>query len=242
MNPLRRNRLNGAVLLGAALASLGWGAYHRTPLSEPGSTNLPPDLLATNFPLQRVSENVYTIGLVRMDKKERTASFPGSVNMSDGVVEYALVHSTGKVHESVLKTETDPLHIHLAMLLLGPTNPPATDANGLPRELVGPKLRIWVNWTSSPDGRVPLEDLVSNTVTRAAMSRGHWVYSGSRVVQGVFLAHRDGSIAAIISDPDALINSPRPGRDDDEIWRSNSALVPPVGTPVQITLQFTDSL
>jgi hypothetical protein len=70
------------------------------------------------------------------------------------------------------------------------------------------------------------------------MSRGDWVYNGSRVVEGTFLARRDGSLVAIISDPDALINNPRPGRDDDEIWRVNDKLTPPAGTPVQITIEL----
>jgi hypothetical protein len=85
---------------------------------------------------------------------------------------------------------------------------------------------------------VRLEDLVSNTLTKSQMSRGDWIYNGSRVVQGVYLAQRDGSIVAIIADPDAMINSPRAGRDDDEIWRANSSLVPPVGTAVEVTLQL----
>ena len=69
------------------------------------------------------------------------------------------------------------------------------------------------------------------------MIRGEWIYNGSRIVHGTFLAHRDGSIVAVIADPDALVNSPRPGRDDDEIWTANRALVPPVGTPVEVTVE-----
>jgi hypothetical protein len=162
--------------------------------------------------------------------------------MSDGVVEYALVHSTGKVHESVLKTEANPLHIHLAMLLLGPKTPPTNQLSlNLPQELLGPRIRIWVDWKGAKsDQHVLMESLVSNTVTRAQMSRGTWAYSGSRVVEGTFLAQRDGSVVAIIADPDALVNSPRPGRDDDEIWRVNPSLTPPVNTPVQVTLRFTN--
>lgn len=227
-------------MLAAGFVSLGFGAYHRTPLSEPDSTNLPPSLVLSNAPLRRVSEGVYALGLVTMDTKNRTVSFPGAVNMSEGVVEYALVHSTGKVHESVLRTEADPLHIHLARLLVGGTQSLAPPAKaGTPRDLMGEKVRIWVSWhTGAMEQRMAIEDLVSNTVTRVAMSRGDWVYNGSRVVGGTFLAHRDGSVVAIISDPDALINSPRPGRDDDEIWYAYATRVPPVGTPVQITIEL----
>ena len=223
----------------AAACALGFGAYHRTPLSEPGSTNLPAALL-TNAALQRISEGVYGLGLVQLDKNTRTIRFPSVVNMSEGLVEYALVHASGKVHESVLKTDADPLHIHLAKLLLAmneSASPPP--AAGTPSEPAGARIRIWVSWKSgAAEQRVPIENLVSNTLTRAQMTRGDWVYNGSRVVDGIFLAQRDGSIAAIIADPDALVNSPRPGRDDDDIWKANGSLVPPVGTPVDVSIEL----
>jgi hypothetical protein len=69
------------------------------------------------------------------------------------------------------------------------------------------------------------------------MPRGDWIFNGSEVVQGVFRAAREGSIIAIIDDPDALINNPRPGRDDDELWRVNDRVVPPVGTAVRLTIR-----
>jgi hypothetical protein len=228
-------------LLLTAAAGLGLGAYHRTPLTEPSDTNgLPPALALSNAPLRRLSKDVFALGLVRLDKSKRAVIFPASVNMADGVVEYALVHRTGKVHESVLKTEADPLHIHLATLLLSPPQSAAPAANPrTPSDLLGPHLTIWAQWkVGGSEKHVRLEDLVSNTLTKSQMSRGDWIYNGSRVVQGVYLAQRDGSIVAIIADPDAMINSPRAGRDDDEIWRANRSLVPPVGTAVEVTLQL----
>ena len=226
----------GALLLSTGLCSHA-GAYHRTPLTEPSGTNLPTELL-TNSPLKRISQDVFALGEVRLDKAKGTVSFPCSVNMAEGVVEYAIVHSTGKVHESVLKTEADPFHIHLAALLLSPKQPGALPA-GMPRELAGPPIRIWVTWkVQETEHRVRLETLVSNVMTRASMTAGPWIYNGSRVVEGTFLAHRDGSIVSVISDPDALINNPRPGRDDDEIWRSNLGIVPGKGTAVEVTLEL----
>ena len=70
------------------------------------------------------------------------------------------------------------------------------------------------------------------------MSRGNWVYNGSRIVEGTFLAQRDGSVVSIIRDPDALINNPRPGRENDEIWQVNTNLVPPLNTPVELLIQL----
>jgi hypothetical protein len=242
--PLSSYPVRRALLLMATVAAVGAGAYHRTPLTEPSDTNsVAAGLLLSNASFKRISEGVYSLGLVKLDKQKRTVSFPATVNMSEGLVEYALVHTTGKVHESVLRTEADALHIHLARLLIGPIAPaPASAASNSPRELLGPHLSISVQWkVNGTDKRLPLEDLITNTLTRVRMTRGDWVYNGSRLVQGTFLAQRDGSIVAIIADPDALINNPRPGRDDDEIWKANTTLLPAAGTPVEVSLELASS-
>ena len=192
----------------------------------------------TTGAFRQISSDVYSLGLVQLDKRKRTITFPGSVNMTNGPVEYALVHVSGKVHESVLKTEADPMHIHVAALLLGWTNSMAGQELKSNPDLTGPRLEIFVHWKSDGMERtVRLEEFITNTLTRARMIRGEWVYSGSRVVEGAFLAHRDGQIVAIIADQDALVNNPRPGRNDDEIWRPNSELAPPLSTPITVTIQ-----
>lgn len=198
------------------------------------------NLAGTNASVRQLSPNVYAIGLVRLNKQARTITFPGSVNMTTGLVEYAVVHVTGKVHESVLKTETDPYHIHLANLLLASAQGPGPAAGtNLPPDLTGAPVQLAVRWKlAGAETNAPLEELIINTLTGTRMTRGDWIYNGSRLVEGVFLAQRDGQIAAIIPDQDSLINNPRPGREDDEIWRPNPRLVPPVGTPVEIVLQL----
>src|SRR5436309_1824597 len=99
----RSELLRRVLLLAVMAVSLGLGAYHRTPLTDLSDTNASnPALSLTNGALRRISEDVFGLGLVRLDTKKRTVSFPGKVNMSTGSVEYALVRVTGKVHESVL--------------------------------------------------------------------------------------------------------------------------------------------
>jgi hypothetical protein len=234
------DELKRTSLLATTVVGLGFGAYHQTPLTEPNDTNPPSSLILSNAPLRQLSDGVYGLGLVRLDKNRRVVTFPCTVNMSEGLVEYALVHRTGKVHESVLKTEVNASQIHLACLLLGLGPPPEFSADDrTPRELRGPRVTLRARWVlNDVEKRVPLEELVLNTLTQSAMRPGPWAYSSSRVVQGTFLAERDGSIVAIIADPDALINNPRPGRNDDEIWTVNHSRVPPVGTPVEVTMEL----
>ncbi len=56
---------------------------------------------------------------IRINKRERTVSFPAVINLRQGTIEYLLVNSWGKVHESILRTDTEPYRIHVVMLLLG---------------------------------------------------------------------------------------------------------------------------
>src|SRR3569623_2003527 len=75
------------------------------------STNAPP--------LVEVAPGVFQIGLVRLDKNQKSVQFPAVLNMDHGLIEYLLVTTRGKTHESLLKTDAEPYNIHVAMLLLG---------------------------------------------------------------------------------------------------------------------------
>jgi hypothetical protein len=242
--PERRFKIPASLLLAAATAA---AAPPAAPQQLPtfGLPAPPAQNASSNSPAFRhIAGAIFALGDVRLDKEKRTIILPAFVNMTEGAVEYALVHNSGKVHESVLKTGADPLHVHLARLLVWPESEarPLQTGPAPPRDLIGPKIVIQVAWTQDGAPKTaPLEDLVWNTLAKAQMMRGPWVFNGSRVVESTFLAQRDGSIVAIYADPDALVNNPRPGRNDDEIWTVNSKLVPPLGTPVTVTLQLENA-
>src|SRR5258706_13054735 len=104
----------------------------------------------------------FEIGKVHLNQKERTVTIPGSVNMSEGTVEYFLVHKSGKTHESVLRTEAEPYHIQVAMLLIGAkgkgTNDFPADTN---RKPPGDPIKVEVTWKSGEKSmRMRAEDLV----------------------------------------------------------------------------------
>jgi len=195
---------------------------------------------ADKEPIREVSPGVLQVGAVRVEKAARALSFDAAVNMSEGIVEYALVTATGKTHESVFATEAKPKDIHVAALLLGirdagkspnaPTNTPPA--------LRGDRVRIEVSWETNGTKRaVPLEETVRHVETRQPLARGPWVYNGSTVWEGKFVADGEGSIVAIIDDRDALVNNPRPGRENDELWRVNETIVPPKGTRVRVAIR-----
>lgn len=199
----------------------------------------------TNAPVKELGQGRYQIGQVILDKKERTIKFPAAVNMKSGVVEYLIVHARGKVHESVLRTETEPSHVHLAMLLLGAKA--ATQANpadfyNTEKEIPGDAVSVMASWKSSDGERkVNGESLLKSAKSPDALTLDHWVYNGSQFVDGNFVAQQEGSIISLIADPYALVNNPRKDRDDDELWNADSAGVPPVNTPVTVVIKLNPS-
>ncbi|MDQ6633054.1 MAG: YdjY domain-containing protein [Verrucomicrobiota bacterium] len=196
----------------------------------------------TNSPLKQIEPGIFEIGQVRLDKNKKSIQFPIQVNMNQGTIEYLLVTSSGKLHESLLRTEAEPRDIHLAVLLLFGDVVTTNSADST--NIYGLKVNLFVQWkTRDADKKIRAEDLIFNAQTKSPMSRGPWIYNGSRIVAGTFLAQRDGSIISTIADPDALINNPRPGRENDDIWQVNSNNVPPPGTPGQLIVNLeTDKI
>ena len=206
----------------------------------------------SNMPIREISPGVYQLGEVRIDREQGTVSFPARLNMDQGPMEYFLVASWGKTHESILKTDTEPFRIHLAMLLLDTnaagansgTNGPPVSAGGFISHppnirLPGKPVSIELKWTA--DGRETrkrAEEMIFNTDQDSVMRTGDWVYTGSLVAQGLFLAEIDGSVVSLVTDAEALINNEGTGHDNDTIWIPNTNNLPPSNTPVTVSIKL----
>ncbi len=204
--------------------------------------------------MREIAPGIYEIGSIHLDKNTNSLSFPCKVQMNEGGVEYLICTPRGSTHESVLVTEIQPSDIHFAMLLLGakgagilapaPGDAPPEQINAeylkrAPR-LKGDSIAITAKWKDA-DGKEqsgPVEDWVLNFNEKKSASRGPWIYTGSMFAEEKFLAQMEGSIAAIVTNPAALINNPRKGSDNDQIWQVNGKKIPPVETPVEVTLKI----
>ncbi len=201
--------------------------------------------------IREISPGVLQVGGVKLEKVARRVSFPAKLNMNEGPLEYMLVTTMGKTHESVLRTDIEPHHLQIAMLLLGakgmqaapltnaPSGGPITQGPGAERNppLPGEPVSIEVAWTV--DGKVQrksIEEMVFNKRAKEPMSRGPFTFTGSRVWQGKFVAQTEGSLFALITDPDAVFNNPRPRRDEDDTWIVRKQDVPPVDTVVEVSV------
>ena len=194
----------------------------------------------TNMPLKQVGPGLFELGRVRFDKQRRTVSFPAVVNMNEALIEYLVVTSAGKVHESLLRTDAEPWHIHVAMLLLGGKG---AGTNHFPedhtRPLPGEKVSIELSWkVEGKEKRHRAEEFVYDRARKSTMRKGPWVYTGSRVCEGIFVAQRDGSIVSLIEDEEALTNNPRAGRDNDDNWQVNARGLPPLESLIEVTIRL----
>lgn len=225
----------------------------KPPEETPGAQLKPND----SAPLVRlISPGLFEVGSVRLDKQHHTVSFPAVLNSSSGPMEYFLVTSYGKVHESILKTEASPYHIHIAMLLLGAKGDeggPAARSGVRPslgpiknpsKEIVpGDRVSVWLAWKDhGAEVRHPAEELVFNQKTHSTLDPESWVYNGSCVLDGRFLAQSEGSIVSLVTDPIALVNNIAPGHDNDQIWTAATNNLPPANVSLEVQIKLPDSL
>jgi hypothetical protein len=200
--------------------------------------------------VQEVRPGIFRIGRVTLDKARREVRFPAFINQREGLVEYLLVGTQGKTHESILRTDVRPFYLHTAMLLLGAKTggepagaalpPSALDNAYLATAPLPPGIPVAISLQWKLPGKDPVtrdaETLITNTKTAAPMTAGNWIYNGSLFDHGQFMADQELSIVAVVTDPVALINNPRPGHENDEIWEVATDRVPPIDTPVEVRL------
>lgn len=178
----------------------------------------------------------FRIGEITFNKARREVTIPATVNMETGVLEYALVTETGKVHEALFITKANPREIHLACLLVGIPN----DESG-----TGCDVKVNVSWdTNGPPVLYELANLVVTSETPNApvdakpLANGAWRYTGSQVGPGGFAAAAEGSVISLIEDPSALVVNPRDSAKRDDVHSANRALIPHKGSPVRIILKL----
>jgi len=190
--------------------------------------------------IRKIDQDNYVVGNLHLDKRSREIVIPGWVNMQQGQIEYFATTRSGKTHEAVLVLDCQPLHLQTALLLLGfecgETNMLFQGDSTPPR---GDSLAVMVRWREA-DGREvvhPAHELVYDLPRQATMPPTPWLFTGSMVVDGRFIADLDGSIIATYSDPAAVLNNPSSGRLDDTVYEANAEILPEPGTEVTVTIE-----
>ena|SRR2546428_1043444 len=193
--------------------------------------------------VKEVGPGLFEIGRVRLSKTERTVTIPAEVNMREGAVEYFLVTTTGKTHESVLRTDAEPYHIQLAMLLLDAKGKGTNDfSQDKTKPPPGDPIDVEVIWNAkNVQRRARAEEFVFDRAAKGSMRTVKWIYNGSQINAEGFAAQQTGSIISLIDDPDALINNPLPRRDDDDNWQVGTNRMAEITENVEVIITLPKS-
>jgi hypothetical protein len=212
-----------------------------TPLPGMPPLQKPPDARAIATPaIETIGPGIYRMGEIIINKNSQTISFPALVNMDKGLLEYLLVRTGGKTHESLLRTHVQPVDLQLAFLLLGleGTDRPLR-LQGDPEKPRGDpvEIRLIMN-RDGKDINIKPETWLTKRVDNASqgIETLDWVFTGSFIYEKRFMAQAEGSLVALYHDPVVLIDNASPGGESDKIWFVKEGTVPAVGTPVTVTI------
>jgi hypothetical protein len=190
-------------------------------------------------PVKRIGRDTYQVDNILINKREKSIVLPGKVNMQEGLVELLACGRYGKLHESVLMLPVEPYYVQVALLLIGlQPGEKKLKYQGDPGLPVGDPVEIYVEWKER--GRVVrkrAEELIFDKSAGRAMPHTRWVFTGSLIHDGNFMAQIEQSIVTTYHDPMTIIDNPLSGGGDDTIYFVNKEVVPPVGTPVTVIIK-----
>jgi hypothetical protein len=190
--------------------------------------------------IKKLDDGRYAFGDVLLDREARTLELPGISNQVNGLVEYGLVHEGGKIHESLFRTNVRPQIIHAAFLLLKQKPIDGFFENlwsENPQKLRFPKdcIGVEVIWDSNGTQKTdPLENMVINQTNQKGITPKSIIFTGSKVIEGTYMAEISGSILAVYADEDAILNSSDIDSDNDDVWIANENTMPPLESRVRI--------
>lgn len=198
--------------------------------------------LGTIAPIEKTGPGQFRIGNVKIDQNRHQLVMPGAVNMAEGLVELLACGPKGKLHESVLVIDVNPYHVQLGLLLLGLQPGGNLDFQGDPKTPTGDLVKVTVRWEyDGVEQELRGEEFVRDSKAKQAMAKTHWVFTGSAVMDGIFMAGIEQSLIATYNDPSAIINNPLPSGADDTVYYANPLTVPPVGTAVTLVISAVGS-
>ena len=226
-----------------ATMALAQDALPSSPAAETATQPVKPSV-------KRLDGTRYQIGEIIFDEKTREIRFPAVVNMTEGLLEYLIVHKNGKVHESLLATDISATHLNLAFTLL--RYPRSRELYPLPNETDGvsdkfpdvpqeikaaARVGIDVEWKDGEKvRRVPVNEWIQHEVKSTSMPSGPWVYGGSDFSNGKYAPETTGDIASIFMSVASVINYPGVDYNNDDVWTPFPKRVPAQGTPVTVII------
>jgi hypothetical protein len=189
-------------------------------------------------PIKQINEAQYQLDNIFIDVAKREVTLPATVNMQDGLVEVFLCARGGKVHESVFVADVVPYYLQVALILIGLKDGHDALYQKTETQIKGDPLEIWIDWQDgSATKRYHAEELIWNVTESTTMRQTSWVFTGSWLEQGRFMADDVKSLVTTYNDPSTIIDNPLATGQNDEVYRANKKVLPPKGTPVTIMIK-----
>lgn len=162
----------------------------------------------------------------------------------DMPLEFFCVKFGGPEHESLLRTQAQPSHIHAGLLLLDlEPGAPVRYSEAVDKWLPphGPPLHISIAYEREGKRQViPANRLMRHIKTGKEAAPFTFIFAGSKVMEdGVYAADVAGYVVSIVNFELSLIDVPELASNANETlqWQFNPATVPPQGTKVTMIIE-----
>ncbi len=224
---------------------------HASTVSAQAPPPKPPPANEKKAPLVKTGDTPYEMGGVLFNSATREIRIPSSVNMREGVIEYALVTENGKTHESLLNTKVRPFDVNVTMLLCH-YEPHAGELVKIVKEptpelvaLAAKKMEhpganhvlLTVEWMDGDKKRsAPMGSWIRNVREKKTLDIPFWIYNGSDMGDGIFMADGDGSFISVHFDLVGIMGSNAKWCGDDGNWELETNAIPPVDSPVTLII------
>lgn len=206
--------------------------------------------------LQKINDTTYKLGKITINTKQRTINFDATTEITESLVEYAIVNPEGKVHETLFITDVRPINLNIAFKLLGFKEnkslyrqfvddlPTENYQEATEEEKKQSYFTTTVKWTDEKTKeqlRYNINELIQNAQTESSLAKSQtnakWSYGGSFMHQGKFVAELNHDLIAIFTDRGAVANFAGKGREDDTLWHPVTEKMPAFGTKVTIIIK-----
>jgi hypothetical protein len=181
--------------------------FAQTP--APGVIGPPDNFPKKPAPIEKLGDNLYRLGIMRIDTAKHEVTLPGKINPAESLEFVANTKSQFRAYESAIHVDEFALNFNVAMLLIGLDKANSTSARYHfdPTAPKGDQVEIWVEWTSGNETkRVRAEDLFWDVEKKEKFPHSPWVYTGSEVLStGSYLAEVDGVLIGFVHDPASII-------------------------------------
>jgi hypothetical protein len=219
---------------------------------NPGGPSFPPPVsLAVSglsgIPADHLVRFDSGITAVINEPDERVEAECAMISGQSRPLEFLIVTEGGSAHEALLQLTGRAYYLKQAMELIGLKEGTKKLAyRGDPTMPDGAPISLSVRWRDRTGAirENPIEDWVLNGLTKTAMERGPWVFTGSvtrfreDLNQDVFYADEVGNVVAIWRDPSCVIDNPRTSATDDKVWATNTrASMPTAGSRVVLIVR-----